>query len=233
MLTGRPQEWPLTHPQDMPTALGPFVVRGAIRWENNSKVLLGQDRGLGRSVWLWLRPATDAPLSVARRDISRPTRLRWLACGRHADWQWDAFLAFNGSPLPRPSRRREELWPRSLPLLEQLTDELATASAEGTLPDTLHPDQVWVGPDGQFQLLDLPLSAAAPNEASGPNRVLALLAGVVALVLEGQPCAAGRTRVGTRAHPPPRPALSEPSIGRRQTLWRRGGISHGAENARR
>jgi hypothetical protein len=193
MLTGRPREWSLSQPDGMPAALGPFVVRGAIRWEDNTKVLLGQDRGLGRSVWIWLRRATDPPLSAVRRDISRPTRLRWLACGRHADWQWDAFMVFNGSPLPHPSRRREESWPRALPLLEQLTDELATASAEGTLPETLHPNQVWVGPDGQVQLLDLPLEATVAEEASGPDRALALLSDVAAWALEGQPRAAGRT----------------------------------------
>jgi uncharacterized RDD family membrane protein YckC len=193
VLTGRPREWSLSQPEGMPAALGPFVVRGAIRWEQSAKLLLGQDRGLGRRVWLWLRPAADPPLSAVRRDISRPTRLRWLACGRHADWQWDAFMAFDGSPLPRPSRRREEAWPRALPLLEQLSDELATASAEGTLPDTLHARQVWVGPDGQVQLLDLPLDATDTEAASGPDRALALLADVAALALEDQPRAAGRT----------------------------------------
>ena len=210
VLAGRPREWSLSQPDGMPAALGPFVVRGAIRWEDNAKVLLGQDRGLGRSVWLWLRPATDPPLSAVRRDISRPTRLRWLACGRHADWQWDAFMVFNGSPLPRPSRRREESWPRALPLLEQLTDELATASAEGTLPETLHPNQVWVGPDGQVQLLDLPLDATDTEEASGPDRALALLADVAAWALEGQPRGAGRTGP-VRA---PVPLLARPILDR-------------------
>jgi uncharacterized RDD family membrane protein YckC len=191
MLTGRPREWPLSQPEEMPTALGPFAIRGALRWEKDAKVLLGQDRGLGRSVWIWLRPATDMPLSTVRRDISRPTRLRWLGCGRHADLQWDAFMAFNGSPLPGPSGRLEESWPLALPLLEQLTDELVTASAEGTLPDPLSSHQVWVGPDGQLQLLDIPLSAPDSEEASGHNRALALLAEVASLVLEGQPRAVG------------------------------------------
>jgi hypothetical protein len=193
VLVGRPREWTLLQPEGMPTTLGPFVIRGAIRWENNAKVLLGQDRGLGRSVWIWLRPASDAPLSAVRRDISRPARLRWLACGRYADWQWDAFMAFHGSPLPQPIPRREECWPRAFPLLEQLTDELVTAAVESTLPDTLHAEQVWVGPDGQWQLLDLPFSATTDHEAASPQRSLALLADVAALVLEGQPRAAGDT----------------------------------------
>jgi uncharacterized RDD family membrane protein YckC len=193
VLAGRPREWPLFQQDNMPITLGPFAIRGAIRWDENAKVLLGQDRGLGRSVWICLRPATDAPLSAARRDISRHTRPRWLACGRHGDWQWDAFLTFNGGSLPRPSRKLEESWPRALPLLEQLTDELATASAEGTLPDTLSADQVWIGPEGQVQLLDIPLNTPDSHEASGPQPALVLLAKVAALVLEGQPRAAGDT----------------------------------------
>lgn len=210
LLTGWPLKLPLSHPEDMPAVLGPFVIRGAIRWETNAKVLLGQDRRLGRNVWIWLRPATEAPLSATRRDLSRPSRLRWLACGRHEDGQWDAFMAFNGSPLPRPSGRRDESWPRSLPLLEQLSDELAAASAEDTLPDTLHSQRVWVGPDGQFQLLDIPLSATAGDEASGPHRALALLADVAALVLESQPRAAGSTGPA-RA---PIPLSARPSLDR-------------------
>jgi hypothetical protein len=96
-------------------------------------------------------------------------------------------MAFNGYPLPRTSPKLEEAWPRALPLLEQLTDELATASAEGTLPETLSSAQVWIGPDGQLQLLDIPLLAPDGEEASGPQRALALLAEVAALVLEGRP----------------------------------------------
>jgi uncharacterized RDD family membrane protein YckC len=210
VLTGRPRELPVSQPDGMPAVLGPFVVRGAIRWDESARVLLGQDRGLGRSVWLWLRPTTDPPLSAVRRDISRPTRLRWLACGRHADWQWDAFMAFNGSPLPPRSRRREESWPRALPLLEQLTDELATASAEGALPSTLHPNQVWVGPDGQVQLLDLPLDATGTEGAVGPDRALTLLTDVAALALEGQPRGAGRPG-SVRA---PIPLHARPSLDR-------------------
>jgi hypothetical protein len=173
-------------------------------------VLLGQDRGLGRSVWIWLRPATDAPLSAARRNISRPTRLRWLTCGRHEDGQWDAFLAFNGGPIPGPARRREESWPRSLPLLEQLTDELATASAEGTLPETVHSDQVWVASDGHFQLVDIPLCEPDADEASGPCRALSLLTDAAARVLEGQ----SRTARHTGPVRAPIPLHARPSIDR-------------------
>src|SRR5262249_33835029 len=66
-------------------------------------------------------------------------------------------------------------------------------SAEGTLPETLSSAQVWVGPDGQLQLLDIPLLAPDAEEASGPRRALALLAEVAALVLEGRPRPVGQS----------------------------------------
>jgi hypothetical protein len=195
-LAGRPREWSVLRPEGLPQTLGPFKILGALHWDARFKVLLGQDRGLGRSVWIWLRSPEDPPLSAARREVNRPTRLRWLACGRHADWQWDAFMAFTGSPLSQLIGARGEPWPRILPLLEALADELRAAGAEGTLPDRLQPDQVWVGPDGQMQLLDLPLGEQPhlAEEIVGDDRALRLLAAVAALSLEGRPRPPGPTR---------------------------------------
>ena len=193
-LPGRALDRPLSQPEGMPETLGPFLVRGALRWDDRAKILLGQDRNLGRAVWIWLRPAAAAPLSGARRDISRATRLRWLACGRHAGEQWDAFMAFLGCPLTEAVPSRGEPWARLRPLLEELAEELAAASAEDTLPDLLHADQVWVGPDGQVQLLDIPLGRreVAAEGAGGPGRALTLLGQTAARTLEGRPRTPGR-----------------------------------------
>jgi hypothetical protein len=194
-LAGQPCEWPVLQPDGLPEVLGPFAIRGALRWDSRAKVLLGQDRSLGRAVWIWLRPQADVPLSALRRDISRVTRLRWLACGRHADDQWDAFMAFSGGPLAQSVQAREEPWALARPLLEQLADELATACAEGTLPDSLHPDQVWLSPDGQVQLLDIPLAEGnvTAEGAEEPGRTLSLLAQVAALTLGRRPRPPSRT----------------------------------------
>jgi hypothetical protein len=188
-LAGRPLDWALLQPHGVPESLGPFVIHGALRWDDRARVLLGQDRGLGRAVWLWLRPRTDEPLSNSRREISRVARLRWLACGRDADWQWDAFMAFGGGPLDHSVRPGGESWPLVRPILEQLADELAVAAAEGTLPDTLDRDQVWIGSDGQVQLLDVPLGErdAHAGQDGRARSGLPLLAQVAALSLEGRP----------------------------------------------
>jgi hypothetical protein len=196
---GRPSDRPVLRPEAIPERLGPFVVRGALCWGSHTKVLAGQDSALGREVWVWLRPPSDPPLSRARQQLARATRLRWLAGGQEADSQWDAFVAPAGCPLPELVRTEGGLpWSDVRPLLGQLADELAEACGEGMVPDPLRPDQVWLRPDGTLQLLDMPFGdgpspedAPAPGEArdvgaEARRRALALLGQVAVLSLEGR-----------------------------------------------
>jgi hypothetical protein len=180
------------HPAGLPERIGGFVIRGAIQWTAEAKVLLGDDGTLGRRVFIWLRPAAAEPLERARRDVGRRTRLRWLGGGRQGDSQWDAFLAPSGCPLAELVRGEGALaWSEARPLLESLTDELAAACADGTLPRSLGVGQVWVQPDGRAQLLDTALTdepgAAEPAAGSDQERAVALLRQVAVLVLEGRP----------------------------------------------
>jgi hypothetical protein len=166
----------------LPARLGSYAIRGALGWEAGQRVLLGEDPALGRQVLLWLRPAAGPPLTPARRDGSRPARLRWLAGGRYEDLQWDAFLAPVGCPLADLVGARGRLsWAEARPVLAALAEELAAASTEGTLPGRLTVGQVWVSGPGQVVLLDMPLDKSAP---AGP---LALLRQVAVLALEGRP----------------------------------------------
>jgi hypothetical protein len=166
-------------------------------------------------VLIWLR-AAGRPLDAARRDLSRPSRLRWLAGGRHDGADWDAFLAPAGCPLADLVSDGGRLpWLQVRPLLEELADELIAADGEGTLPEVLAVSQVWVQPDGVVRLLDFPLpdpgagpgedptatdktaqQAGAPEDVGagamppgdvGQQRGLALLGRMALLVLEGGP----------------------------------------------
>jgi uncharacterized RDD family membrane protein YckC len=180
------------HPAGLPERIGGFVIRGAVQWKEEAKVLLGDDAALGRRVFIWLHPAAAEPLERARRDVGRRTRLRWPGGGRQGEYQWDAFLAPSGSPLAEFIRGEGALpWSGARPLLESLTDELAAGCADGTLPASLGVGQVWVEPDGRAQLLDTALTdepgAAEPAAASDQERALALLRRVAVLVLEGRP----------------------------------------------
>jgi uncharacterized RDD family membrane protein YckC len=192
----------LTCSDGLPARVGSFQVRGALEEAGAGTVLLAQDMALDREVVIWLRPPGANPLSPTRRSIERTGRLRWLASGSDGERQWDAFLAPAGRPLAEvvQSERRWH-WPETRPVLEQLTEELVVACGDGTLPDPVAVDQVWVRPDGSIQLLDFPLPArpgstadisaawvacgADGNGSSDPQRALALLRQVATLALEG------------------------------------------------
>jgi hypothetical protein len=157
----------VTYPIGVPERVGGFEVRGALRWLDHERTLLAEDPRLGRTVWIWLRPASQPPLDAARRDIDRATRIRWIACGTYQEWQWDAFLAPTGMPLPVLAAGPSGLsWGDARPMLELLSEELDTSCAEGTLPASLTTHQVWVQPDGRVVLLGTPLTGSASDVSS-------------------------------------------------------------------
>jgi hypothetical protein len=166
---GRTLEEQLSRTDDLPPAIGPYRVKGALRWKAKVSTLLGEDPGLGRDVLLWLRPPSAPPFDAARRGLNRTTRLRWLACGQHGAQQWDAFLAPSGCSLPALVEAGGPLtWPDTRHVLEQLTGELGRAGDEGTLPWSLSTDQVWVQANGRVLLLDAPLTPP-PELAGAPS----------------------------------------------------------------
>jgi eukaryotic-like serine/threonine-protein kinase len=182
----------LVQPQGLPAQVGPFAVQGALCWSPATRVLLAEDKALGRKVWLWLRPLSAPPLSAVRREVGRATRLRWLSTGGHEDFLWDAFLAPTGTLVGDLAERVGPLnWADTRPLLELLTEELAVAAADGTLPTLLTVEQVWVQPNGRLHLLDMPLRDAGTVPGSqttdtDPARALAVLGQVAVLLLEGR-----------------------------------------------
>jgi hypothetical protein len=203
------QETHVSRPEELPEQVGRFLITGAIRWTGKAGVLAAEDGPLRRKVWLWLRPQTAPALSEARRQAARRTRLRWLANGQTGDGQWDAFLApATGCSLPKLIDRDKQLfWPEARPLLEQLTEELAAASGDGTVPDPLTLDHVWVQSDSRILLLDTPLEERMSQAADGmaknvEQRALALLAAVAVFVLEGKPRSGARAQESIRAPVP-------------------------------
>jgi hypothetical protein len=177
----------------VPEQVGPFIVRAVLRWEEE-KVLSGVDPMLDRRVWIWLRPVKTAPLPAERTELARPARLRWLCSGLHGEWRWEAFVAPCGAPLAAWVASRGPLdWPRARALLEQLSEELRLARADGTDAVPLRPELVWFQPPDRALLIDLPILPGLAGQASSPGekgphddqKALGLLDEVATLALEG------------------------------------------------
>jgi len=198
LVSRRPDRWRILASDGAPEragpgtrTLGPFHVRATLHKEGEKQLLLAEDPVLGRNVLLFCSPRQDRSPATYRK-VNRPTRLRWLSSGEQDDMSWDAFLAPTGCPLSDlcdPAHRLP--WRTYRGILEQLAGELADACADGTLPETLHVEQIWIQDNGRVQLLDVPLgersttdgqTATAPADA----RALGLVREATRLALEGR-----------------------------------------------
>ncbi|WP_158633636.1 protein kinase domain-containing protein [Tautonia sociabilis] len=184
-------------PAGVLSRIGPYRIRGAVRWEADRRVLTAEDSGLGREVWVVLGPPGGPQPAPPRRDLNRPTRSRWISGGDLPEGRWDAYTAPSGAPVVDVAGPDGLPWGEVRPMLAELAEELAAAINDGTLPDVLGPEQVWVEPDGRVQLVD-PLAGAppGPSPVSPDRRALDLIARVAALALEG-----GRRRLSDGSSP--------------------------------
>jgi hypothetical protein len=186
---------PVFNPAELPAEIGSFLIHGALRWDEEARILLGEDESLRRKVWVVLRSMDQQGPSPVRQSLSRTSRMRWLAAGQHEGQHWDAFVAPSGGRLGDAVAAEGPLtWPEIRPLLEQLGSELMLAVEEWTLPDTLTVDQVWLQSQDRVVLLDLPLTrpftpACTEVEVvpTPQDRCLALLRETALLALEGTP----------------------------------------------
>jgi hypothetical protein len=192
--------------------VGPFEVRKALDWNVPGRMLLARDAALDRKLLIWLRSPDIPGFRPARRQVSRSTRLRWVAAGREISGAWDAFTLPEGRPLSEVvAQEGRATWAKTRPILEQLSNELAAAVEDESLPDTLLVDQVWLTRGGDLQLLDFPCSMGpAPGEVrvggetptllqlvkgdlageakeSAARRAIGQVRGVATLLLEGRP----------------------------------------------
>jgi hypothetical protein len=175
-----------------PPSIGNYKIHGAIRWDEDEKMLVGDDPSLGRRVWIWLRPKTEPDLELTRRELSRATRMRWVACGEQDEWKWDAFLAPSGFPLVEAVRQIGPMpWSAAQPILRKLTNELAISYEEDTLPTPLVLGNVWVDEGGRLQLVGgvaIGTAASEPVVEDKSQRAgVQLIADVTAVCLEGKP----------------------------------------------
>lgn len=164
-------------------SLGPYaiareVVRGT--W------LAAVDPVLRRGIWLFRRSASEET-PVARRNVTRAGRPRWLQTVSDGDATWEAFEAPPGTPLARLIEDGERVsWAMLRHWLHDLASELWEAAADGTLPGELSIDHVWITAEGRAILLDepwadvrAPAEPVAVSDLAGQQRFLAAVAAVV------------------------------------------------------
>jgi hypothetical protein len=139
-----------------PERIGPYaVVRREGDWT------FAWDEILRRPVWVRRLPAGTPPISAPRRDLTRPTRLRWLNGHRSENENWDAYEAPAGAPLTARLNHRQP-WSHLRFWVHDLADEISAARAEGTLPSFAGPDHVWITSNGRGVLIEFTAPGAIP-----------------------------------------------------------------------
>ena len=162
--------------------LGPYQVRRELlagSW------LVATDPVLRRQVWLLRR--TSSELALARRNLARAGRLRWLQKVEKGDGIWDAFEAMQGVPFLSLVAAGDWVpWGTLRHWLHDLASELFAATRDQTLPAELSLDQVWITASGQAVLLDEPWPAVeapaerfAVGDVAGQHRFLHAVAAQV------------------------------------------------------
>jgi uncharacterized RDD family membrane protein YckC len=153
--TVRPSIEPVAEPQPSTESaglLGPYrIVKEIIpgRW------IAATDSVLRRRVWLLRRDSPELP--VARRNLSRPGRLRWLQKVETTETVWDAFEAPEGVPFSSLIEGGKRVpWSDLRHWLHDLASELWDATTDSTLPAELGLDHVWITAQGRAVLLDEP-----------------------------------------------------------------------------
>lgn len=139
-----------------PPRVGPYDLVRRLAGHEHRGLWLGSDPRLQRSVWLHRQPVNTPPISVQQRQLGRPGRLRWLGGRRTPTEAWDAYEALDGRPLlewlnQNPDWGQVRLWARDL------VAELQMAERDGSTPDRLALDQVWITARGSAKLLDFPI----------------------------------------------------------------------------
>jgi len=143
-------------------SLGPYKI---IKEMVPGKWIIATDPVLRRRIWLLQR--TSSELSLARRNLARSGRLRWLQKVETAKTTWDAFEATEGVPFSSLVKGGKRLpWSTLRYWLYDLASELWEAIGDNTLPDELSLDHVWITAQARAVLLDEPWPDVETNAES-------------------------------------------------------------------
>jgi hypothetical protein len=155
--------------------IGPYVVHRTVGETDGGRLLVGIDPILRRHVWIHEVPPGTPPVGAARRDMSRPGRLHWLAGRRSEAENWDAFEAARGEPFLTAPPTSD--WRQVHRALSSLAIELDASVREemDIRPALAH---AWKRADGYIVLLDFPWPGLAGSDAYERLSPVELLAAV-------------------------------------------------------
>jgi hypothetical protein len=146
-------------PAENADTLGPYKI---IKEIVPGKWILAADPVLRRQVWLLRWDSSE--LSLARRNLSRPGRLRWLQKVETTEAIWDAFEAADGVPFSSLLEGGKRVrWSTLRHWLHDAASELWEAIGDKTLPSELSLDHVWITAQGHAILLDEPWPDVQPG----------------------------------------------------------------------
>jgi hypothetical protein len=195
-----PPREPAPLPPGLPERVGNYAIHGIHRVLDDRIFLEGMDLILDRQVWLVLRPKAEGMIPPARREVSRTTRLRWLGGGEvtvhnrthKSKHLWDAYIApTTGCSLTQYVGVRKTVpWVVARSILLQLTEELTISMADGTFPDELGSDQIWLQPDGQIMIIGARFQSPGAHDeittGSENERAMKFLRQTARFMLEGK-----------------------------------------------
>ena len=183
--TVRPSVEPAAPPKTLAEgarSLGPYQI---IKEMVPGEWIVATDPVLRRQVWLLRRNSLELPL--ARQDLARSGRSRWLQKVETSEATWDAFEATQGVPFSSLVEGGKRVpWGSLRHWLHDLASELWAAAGDLTLPAELSLDHVWVAAQGHAVLLDEPWpSVVTPakrfpvGDLAGQQRFLGAVAACV------------------------------------------------------
>ena len=129
--------------EDIPPSIGPYDAVGRLGARGSVQILAARDEQLDRPVWVYV-DESEISLSPERCHVARATRQRWLSAGTQGDSKWHAFEAIDGAPLPEAAMYATIPWRTARQIWLQTAEELEAALADGTLPERLTTEQIWV-----------------------------------------------------------------------------------------
>jgi uncharacterized RDD family membrane protein YckC len=153
---------PMTRPSESSEHIGAYIVCGSLPAKGWS---IGYDELLRRPVWIKQVTPNVLPISEARRALSRPGRIRWLGGTRTVERGLDTYEAPPGRLLTQLAPCSQS-WSAVRHWLADLAQEIDAASHDGTLPENLTLDYVWLTSDGRAVLLDEPLAGQSGDQSS-------------------------------------------------------------------